>query len=206
MTEAEWLHGWFYRRMYDEIRERATTRQVRLYMVACCRLKAAEFFDPRIPRALEIAERCADDPRAEAVGNAVWDQLVTSPYPQLPQTGPDGEITDTITGAWHLLNECWNDAQYHDPREAIAHAAYMSLRDGPREVFTGGQGDAAEYCARAIDHADSLRTGWSRRILRTTSRGWKPRSAGPWPTASARSSATRSAPSRPIPPGGRQPS
>jgi hypothetical protein len=70
MTEAEWLGGWSYRRMYDLVRDRATTRQVRLLMVACCRLKADEFPDPRIALALEAAERCADDPEAEAAANA----------------------------------------------------------------------------------------------------------------------------------------
>ena len=48
MTEAEWLGGWCYRRMYNVVRNQATTRQTRLYMAACCRLVEAEFFDPRI--------------------------------------------------------------------------------------------------------------------------------------------------------------
>jgi hypothetical protein len=76
MTEAEWLNGWSYRRMYDVVRNQATTRQVRLYMAACCRLKAAEFFDPRILRALEAAEWCADDPQAEAAANAAWNEVI----------------------------------------------------------------------------------------------------------------------------------
>jgi hypothetical protein len=159
MTEAEWLDGWSYRRMYDVIREQATTRQVRLYMAACCRLKAAEYFDPRILRAVEAAERCAEDPQAEAAANAAWNELVTSPRPRLPQTGPEGELARVITDAWQLLDECWGGVRYRDARHAIAHAAFLCLRDRPRQVFTGGEGNAAEYCAQAIDHAESSLLG-----------------------------------------------
>jgi len=159
MNEAEWLNGWSYGRMYDVVRNRATTRQARLYMVACSRLKAAEFFDPRILRALETAEWCADDTQAEAVANAVGEELTTSPRPRLPLAGPEGELARVITGVWQLLDEWWDGECYRNARQAIAHAAYMCLRDRPREVFTGGEGNAAEYCARAIDSAESLLFG-----------------------------------------------
>jgi hypothetical protein len=159
MTEAEWLDGWYYPRMYDMVENRATTRQTRLYMVACCRLMAAQFFDPRILHALQTAERCADDPQAEAVANAVWNELVTSPRPQLPRTGPEGEVARAITGAWQLLDEVWGGEHYRNARHAISHAVYLCLRDRPREVFTGGEGNAAEYCSRAIDSAESLLLG-----------------------------------------------
>jgi hypothetical protein len=136
MTEPEWLNGWSCGRMYDVIRNRATTRQVRLFMVACCRLKTAEFFDPRIPIALETAERCADDPSAESAANAIWSELITAPHhPQIPQTGPEAELGRAITGAWQLLDEVWGERTggvcCHDPQHAITHAAYMSLRDMP---------------------------------------------------------------------------
>jgi hypothetical protein len=162
MTEGEWLNGWYYRRMYDVVRNRATTRQVRLYMAACCRLlKAAEFFDPRIARAVEIAERCADDAQAEATANAVGNELATNLSPHLPQTGREGEIAQAIRDAWRLLDECWDGGgdYYRSARQALAHAAYMSLRCYPHDVFTGGRGDAAEYCARAIDAAALLLSG-----------------------------------------------
>jgi hypothetical protein len=159
MTEAEWLSGWSYRRMYDLVRGRATTRQVRLYMVACCRLKAAAFPDPRIARALEAAERCADDPEAEAAANAAWDELVTSPHPPPAEVESKGEVAQVITAVWRLLDECWGGVRYPEARHAIAHAAFMSLRDSPQRIFTGGEGDAADYCARAIDCADLLLSG-----------------------------------------------
>jgi hypothetical protein len=161
MTEGEWLTGWYFRRMYDVVRNRVTTRQVRLYMAACCRLKAAEFFDPRILRAVEAAEWCADDTQAEATANAVGDELATNLRPRLPQTGPEGELARAITGAWQLLDECWGGGRghYRSARQAIAHAAYMCLRSYPRDVFIGGRGNAADYCARAIDGAESLRLG-----------------------------------------------
>ncbi len=159
MTEAEWLGGWSYRRMYDLVRNQATTRQVRLYMVACCRLKAATLFDPRIARALEAAEGCADDPQAEAAANAAWDELTTSGRPLAEQPEPEGELARVITAVWRLLDECWGGVRYPEARHAIAHAAFMSLRDRPGTVFTGGEGDAAHYCARAIDCADLLLSG-----------------------------------------------
>jgi hypothetical protein len=163
MIGAEWLNGLHPDRMYNVVRHRATTRQVRLYMVACCRLKAGEFFDQRIPFALEAAERCADDRSAEAVANGIWNELVTSPRPQIPQTGPEGDLARAIAGAWQLLDEAWDDRtggmRYHYPQHALAHAVYMSLRDKPREVFTGGSGNAAGYCARIIATIDLLRAG-----------------------------------------------
>ena len=159
MTEAEWLGGWSYRRMYDVVRNQATTRQVRLYMVACCRLKAVSFFDPRILRALEVAECCADDPQAEAAANAAWDELITSPPPENAQAEPEGELARVITAVWRLLDDCWGGVRYPDARHAIAHAAFMCLRDSPGRVFTGGEGDAADYCTRAVDCADSLLLG-----------------------------------------------
>jgi hypothetical protein len=145
--------------MYGVVRGRASTRQVRLYMVACCELKATEFFDPRIRNALEIAVWCADDPRAEAVAEAVWSELITSPRPQLPQTGPEGELARGISDTQRLLEEWWEGVRYMNVRHAITHAVYLSLREKPGEVFTGGAGNAAEYCALAIDHTDSLLSG-----------------------------------------------
>jgi hypothetical protein len=159
MTEAEWLNGWCYPRMYDVVRNRATTRQTRLYMVACCRLKVADFFDPRIMHSLQTAERCADDPQTEAVANAVQEELVASLRPQLPQTGQQGEIARAIQSAWQLLEECWCGVHYKNPQHAISHAAFMCLRGRPRQVFTGGEGNAAELCACAIECADSLLRG-----------------------------------------------
>jgi hypothetical protein len=128
-------------------------------MVACCRLQSAEFFDPRILRALEAAEWCADDPQAEAAANTVWHELVTSLHPRLPQSGPEGELARVVSDAWQLLEEWWDGVQYTNTRHAIAHAVYMCLRDKPGRVFTGGDGNAAECCARAIDSAASLLLG-----------------------------------------------
>jgi hypothetical protein len=128
-------------------------------MVACCRLVEAEFFDPRIHRAVEAAERWADDPQAEEVASAIWRELTVSPQPQLPQSGPEGEIAGIIAGAWQVLDE-WADAEFYiNARHAISHAVYLCLRQLPREVFTGGDGNAAEYCARVIACADSMVAG-----------------------------------------------
>src|SRR5262249_7626024 len=144
MTEAEWRDGWWYPRMYDVVKNRASIRRTRLYMVGCCRLMTTHFFDPRLQQALHTAEKCADDPHAEAAANAVWDELVTSPRPKLPQTGLEGAVAQAILGAWQLLDELWGGEQYRNAQHAIAHAVYMCLRDRPNEVFTGGEGDGPE--------------------------------------------------------------
>lgn len=158
MTEAEWASGCFYRRMYKFVRGRGTIRQTRLYMAACCRLMEREYFDPRILHAVEAVERCADDPQAEAAANTVWEELVTSPRPQFPQTGLGGELARVIQGAWELLRE-WEGVEYNNANHAIADAAFLALRDSPQVIFTGGAGDAAEYCAQAIEHVAALLMG-----------------------------------------------
>lgn len=156
MTETEWLNTLDFDAIYSLVRPRATDRQARLFMVACCRLEAAEFFDQRIPFTLEMAERCADDPAAAAAAQLIWDEWVTDSC----QTEFEREIAQVINGAWQLLDEfpmTWDDRGLSgNAQTAIAHAALMSLRASPRECFTGGAGDAVQYCARAIARARSV--------------------------------------------------
>src|SRR5690349_9483661 len=129
MTEEEWLRHWSYDAMYKAVRGRASTRQARLYMVACCRLLADQFFDSRIPLVLEAAERCADDPCAEAVVTALWEEWVTSRQPCLPLSGPEGELDRAISAAWQLVSEVPNeptsDRRYSNAQAAIASAVLM---------------------------------------------------------------------------------
>jgi hypothetical protein len=159
MTEAEWMNGWDYGRMFRVIHRRFTTRQARLFMVACCRLNAAAFFDPRIQSALEAAEKCADDPVIEALATRISAEFWKSPHSQHSQTPAEKAAARSIYGAQELLDAVWAGSRYTDTRQAIAHAVYLSLRSHPQEVFTGGAGNAAWYCARAIDSADSLLRG-----------------------------------------------
>lgn len=159
MTEQEWFNSCSYYRMYDLVRNQATTRQLRLYMVACCRLEAGQFFDPRILRTLETAERCADEPRAEAVVSAIQFELTTASKFPFPQTSQEGELAQVVLDTWHMLDEWLGGPPYQNTRDAIAHAAFMSLRDKPGEILTGGGGDAAEYCALAINSAELLQLG-----------------------------------------------
>jgi hypothetical protein len=160
VMEEEWLACTDPVKMYDMVKGRASIRQVRLLMVGCCRLKASAFSDPRIQLTLETAERCADDPAAEAVANALWDEYVTSPQPSFPQAGLAGEIGRAILGAWGMLREGWSgpsdDDIYRNAEDAILHAVFMCLRDGPKVVFSGGSGDAVQYCLRAVEQAWSL--------------------------------------------------
>jgi hypothetical protein len=136
-------------------------------MVACCQLKTAEFFDPRISLALETAQQCADDPSVEAIANAVWEKLATLSRLHLPSTGPEAEVVRALNDVWQLLDEVWvrqwDGENYGDAQHAIAHAVFMCLRDKPGVVFTGGEGDAVEYCTRAIGIAASLRLGADQR-------------------------------------------
>jgi hypothetical protein len=157
MTEAEWVTGWDYDSMYDAIRRRTTTRQVRLYMAACCRLLEVAFFDPRVTRAVDAAEQCADDPAAEAEANAVWDELVTFDRP--PRDGTRGDLARVIADVFRLLDEWWHDGRYPTIRHAIAHAAFLCLRSHPRDILTGGDGNAAECCARFVVGAGARVSG-----------------------------------------------
>jgi hypothetical protein len=78
----------------------------------------------------------------------------------LTQTGLVEELGRAITGAHRLLNEVWDEGydgrKHRTVRHAIAHAAFLSLRDHPGEVFTGGSTDAAGYCSQAIERAHVL--------------------------------------------------
>jgi hypothetical protein len=159
VTEAEWFNGFSYTALYDVIRGRATTRQVRLYMAACCRLLASEFFDPRITQAVGMTECCADDARSEGDVCAVWQELITARVDGPAAPSAEGAPAQAVCAAWQLLDEWWTGTRYENPRHALAHAAYLSLRDRPQVVFTGGDGCAAEGCALAVDCADSLRRG-----------------------------------------------
>jgi hypothetical protein len=160
MTEEEWLRSRRYDSMYRLVRNnQGTTRKVRLYMVACCRLESANFFDPRIVQTVEVAERCADEPKLEDLVNRLWWDLTTSANISLGRRDLNSDVGRAVDGIWKLVGELptppGDDEEYSSVGAAVAHAALMSLRDQPREVFTGGSGDAADYCGRAIDQA-----GW----------------------------------------------
>src|SRR5579871_4918974 len=99
MTESGWLNGYRYELMYDVIRKRVTTRQLRLYMVAACRLIQTAFFDPRITQTVDTAERCADDTAAEAIANAIHHDLVTAAKPRDLQSCLEQEIARVIRDA-----------------------------------------------------------------------------------------------------------
>jgi len=145
--------GW--RAKYRAARGQATDRQARLAMAACCRLLTPRFFDARIPAAVDAAERCADDPVAEEIANAIGEAVVClAPIP-VPGTEAGRHVARAIDGVSGLLHEFEFDdrVRHENDRHALAHAAYLALRQLPREVFTGGQGDAVEYCAWAVERA-----------------------------------------------------
>ncbi len=144
-------------RMYRMFRHRASTRQIRLFMAACCRLHPDAYFDPRIAHALAAIERCADDPRAEAEAEAAWSELMILSQSLRDPARLTGEIAQAIQAVWQLLDEHWVGEEYHNVQHALSHAVYLSLREHPGDVFTGGEGDAAEYCAKAVEAAERLK-------------------------------------------------
>src|SRR5436305_681604 len=99
------MAGLLAQQLFDAARSRATTRQARLLMVACCRLRAGQFFDPRIDLALTAAERCADDPAAEAEADALLDEIETI----APPFGPGEGVARAVWGAWRLVHEYPNE-------------------------------------------------------------------------------------------------
>jgi hypothetical protein len=172
MTEAEWVACADLTPLYNVVRNRATTRQLRVFMVACCRLKATEFFDPRIHVVLETAECCADDPTAEAIVSTLQNQWATSRHPvRFPQAGTEGELGRVISGVYQLLDDVPNEPTYDEPysnsQAALARAVFMCLRDLPGQIFTGGAGDAAEYCAWAVIKVGALKYGARSEEVRT---------------------------------------
>jgi len=159
MTEEEWLHGSHYNDMYGAVRQYMTDRKVRLYMAACCRLESASFLDPAITDAVETAERCADDADVEAAVCDLEKEYLSS------WVAPAGELGRVIASIWRLTLEMPSPPDidggetYSSVHAAVAHAALLGLRNLPRVVFTGGSGDAVEYCSHAIEHAALVRLG-----------------------------------------------
>lgn len=159
MTESEWLTGCDYRGMYRHIPWQVSTRKARLCMAACCRLHEVAFTDYRVMQAVETAERCADDPGAENQLIEVqheFDRWVTS---KERPVGARGTISRSLHDIWELLDEWHVRPHYVEAGQAIGHAAFLCLRDLPCKIFTGGAGDAVEYCSRAIDLAEVLSRG-----------------------------------------------
>ncbi len=65
MIESEWLSCGDPRVMLDQVRDRASPRQLRLFACACLRAVWQHLFDERSQQAVEVAERYADE-RASA--------------------------------------------------------------------------------------------------------------------------------------------
>jgi hypothetical protein len=141
-------------KLYFAVRTRATARKARLLMVACCRLLTDQFFDPRIARVLAAAERCADDPEAEAAVQARWDEVTAGARSRVVGSCPDGEVARAVSAACALVSEYPDEfdigERYSSARAALASAVLTPIRDQPLEVFNGGAGDAVYYCLRAI--------------------------------------------------------
>jgi hypothetical protein len=161
MTEEEWLACDDYAAVLRFVHARITVRQARLCMAGCCRLWEGNFSDPRIPRIITAAERCADRADAEHALRAFSQQYHFVREPRLPTSGRWKTLAHALADAHHKLDECraagtWDDARHRTADSAMAHALYMSLREDPLETFTGGSGDAVLSCMRLLDRVDVL--------------------------------------------------
>jgi hypothetical protein len=160
VTEEEWLNGCDYRRMYRLAKPSASVRRVRLFMAACCQLDVITYTRLQCSTAIQIAERCADDIESERLLCDLWNRYVTlSPNREGFET-EIGKLVDWISRVVRRLPtppDLDEDETYSDVTAAVTHAAYLSLREEPKGVFVGGSGDAAEYCARAMERAELLR-------------------------------------------------
>jgi hypothetical protein len=161
VTEAEWLDGNAYPAMLHSVRSRITTRQARLCMAGCCCQWATHFSDIRISRAIEAAERCADDAETESELNVIQQQRLFSREPRVPTTGRWGWLAQAIADAHQKLDECrfegtWDGNRYRSSEAAMAHAVYMAVREDPLEIYVGGAGDAVSYCAELVDRTGVL--------------------------------------------------
>jgi hypothetical protein len=161
LTHDEWANSDSPQALYQFVGGDMSRRQARLLMVALCRLVAAEPADPRVRLVLETAERCADDPALEASADAIWKTFITTPSQGhcFPKVGPEADMAKAVVGAWELVTEVREPSairdyeRYASPRAALAQAVLMSLREAPQDCFTGGDGDAVEYCIRGVEFA-----------------------------------------------------
>mgnify|MGYP006933267077 CR=1 FL=1 len=145
--------------MYQFVGRRMSRRQARLLMVAFCRLVTADTDDSRVRLVLETAEQCADDPTLEARANAIWTTFITTLARDrnFPVVGPEASVAKAVAAASELVSEVGDMyaapdyERYTSSRAAHAQAVLMSLRDAPQNCFTGGHGDAVEYCTRGVE-------------------------------------------------------
>ncbi len=163
MTEEGWLNSWKYWQIYEAIRNRSSTRQLRLFMAACCRLKFNHFYDSRLHRALDAAERCAEDSATEEIICEVGESQATMQRLDFPRGGWEDLLATTFLAVSHLLDEYFRESpnEYHHWKHSLTHAVYMSIRSQPGIAFTGGTGDAAEYCAMLMNITDARLHGYA---------------------------------------------
>lgn len=119
MTEQDWANKWHYSLMLDHIGKKATNRQIRLFMVACCRLRSDLIYQEGVGKALEVAERCAESPKLATEINTAWselDFLFTPPHNTLLSAHPahsdqislidnQPDIPKVIIDTWHWVND-----------------------------------------------------------------------------------------------------
>jgi len=155
MTEAEWASGRDFDTMYTAAVGRATPRKARLWMVACCRLEAGQFFDPAMSATLEAAERCAEDPAVEAALTGITDRMHAGQPAGSPPDSPEGELWRVLVGAAGLANgephQPADGQVYGSARAAVANAVFACLIRRPVEH--------APLCAQAVVTAGRLARG-----------------------------------------------
>jgi hypothetical protein len=180
MTEAEWLACDDLYSMLEFLRDRVSDRKLRLFAVACCRRPYYRVDDERHRRAIQFAERMADEAVSEGewrevrqaaleLWQAAWADSLEAQQ-QAPRGTPEVEKlvhADMATAAgWAILEDAWEAAYQatgvdwgEDYADEPAHQLVL-LRDvfGPplfRPVpidpaWLGADGGAAPALARRI--------------------------------------------------------
>ena len=72
MTEEEWLGATDPRSMIGFLKTRLSDRKARLFAVACCRMVSHLFASDGSTRAVEVAERFADDLASDSERSGAW--------------------------------------------------------------------------------------------------------------------------------------
>jgi hypothetical protein len=103
MTEAEWLsvrhHSQAMVLVMRGTRTRAGKRKLRLFACACCRLAWEFLLDPRLRRAVEVAEEFAEGTAGKPELEAAEESARATPGPLTPQGRTAASMARAVGGA-----------------------------------------------------------------------------------------------------------
>lgn len=143
MTEIEWLTGTDLDPKLEFLRGQASERKLRLFASACCRRVAHLLTDGRSSAAIEVAERCFDEPSGCA----------------LPSISTVREKAHQVAGEYNmrLRNATRGERQQRRAEAAAASAAAAVLQ----QASVWQRATPAEIAARDASHFASLAVKYS---------------------------------------------